>query len=57
MKDELTGNPYVCEHARYVRHHGLTETQAAGVLLCDDEVERDEACFRFIDINARLRYF
>ena len=55
MKDELTGNPYVCEHARYVRHHGLTGAQAAGVLLCGDELERDEACFRFIDINARLR--
>ena len=55
MKDELTGNPYVCEHARYVRLYDLTGTQAAGVLLCGDELERDEACFRFIDINARLR--
>ena len=55
MKDELTGNPYVCEHARYVRLYDLTGAQAAGVLLCGDELERDEACFRFIDINARLR--
>ena len=55
MKDELTGNLYAHEHARYVRLHDLTGAQAAGVLLCDDEVERDEACFRFIDINARTR--
>lgn len=55
MQDELTGNPYAHEHARYMRLHDLTGAQAAGVLLCEDESERDEACFRFIDINARLR--
>ena len=55
MKDELTGNLYACEHARYVRLYDLTGTQAAGVLLCEDESERDEACFRFVDINARRR--
>jgi hypothetical protein len=55
MKDELTGNPYVCEHARYVRLYDLTGTQATAVLLCEDESERSEACFRFIDINARVR--
>jgi hypothetical protein len=55
MKDELTGNPYETEHARYVRLYDLTGTQAAGVLLCENESERAEACFRFIDINARRR--
>lgn len=55
MKDELTGNPYETEHARYVRLYDLTGTQAAGVLLCENESERAEACFRFVDINARRR--
>ena len=55
MKDKLTGKPYETEHARYMRLWGLTGTQASGVLLCDDESERAEACFRFVDINARRR--
>ena len=55
MKDELTGNLYETEHARYVRLYDLTGTQAAGVLLCENESERAEACFRFVDINARRR--
>jgi hypothetical protein len=56
MIDKLTGKPYETEHARYVRLYGLTGAQASGVMLCDNEDERAEACFRCVDINARRRW-
>jgi hypothetical protein len=55
MIDKLTGKPYETEHARYVRLYELTGAQASGVMLCDNEDERAEACFRCVDINARRR--
>lgn len=37
----------------YQRYHGLSPAQAAAVMAMQSHAERDEACNRFIDMNAK----
>lgn len=53
MKDPLTGNSFASEVTKYQRYHGLSPAQSAAVMALQSHAERDEACNRFIDMNAK----